>query len=82
MRSLNDLNIQTEAPIELVNWTDEEGSRFGHSLMGSGVWAGVYGQDATYALRDTESVSVIEALDGLTDRRSWTCLTDCRAISP
>ena len=26
----------TEAPIELVNWTDEEGSRFGHSLMGIG----------------------------------------------
>ena len=40
MRSLNDLGITTEAPIELVNWTDEEGSRFGHSLMGSGVWAG------------------------------------------
>ena len=30
MRSLNDLNIVTDAPIELVNWTDEEGSRFGH----------------------------------------------------
>ena len=36
MRSLNDLGIVTEAPVELVNWTDEEGSRFGHSLMGSG----------------------------------------------
>ena len=36
MRSIHDLNIVTEAPIELVNWTDEEGSRFGHSLMGSG----------------------------------------------
>ena len=42
MRSLNDHGIVTEAPVELVNWTDEEGSRFGHSLMGSGVWAGVY----------------------------------------
>jgi N-carbamoyl-L-amino-acid hydrolase len=41
MRSLDDLGITTEAPLELVNWTDEEGSRFGHSLMGSGVWAGV-----------------------------------------
>jgi N-carbamoyl-L-amino-acid hydrolase len=39
VRTLNDLDITTEAPIELVNWTDEEGSRFGHSLMGSGVWA-------------------------------------------
>ncbi len=44
MRSLNDLDITTEAPLELVNWTDEEGSRFGKSLMGSGVWAGIYDQ--------------------------------------
>ena len=41
-RSLRDLDIATEAPVEVVNWTDEEGSRFGRSLMGSGVWAGVY----------------------------------------
>ena len=33
MRSLNDLGIVTEAPVELINWTDEEGSRFGHSLV-------------------------------------------------
>jgi N-carbamoyl-L-amino-acid hydrolase len=65
MRSLHDLNIQTEAPVELVNWTDEEGSRFGHSLMGSGVWAGVYGQDKVYNLKDTEGVSVSEALDAI-----------------
>ena len=36
MRSLNDLGIQSPTrPVELVNWTDEEGSRFGKSLMGS-----------------------------------------------
>ena len=34
MRSLNDLGITTEAPLELINWTDEEGSRFGHSPDG------------------------------------------------
>jgi N-carbamoyl-L-amino-acid hydrolase len=65
MRSLNDLNITTEAPIELVNWTDEEGSRFGHSLMGSGTWAGIYGLDKTYALKDTDGVTVGEALEGI-----------------
>ena len=56
MRSLNDLGIVTEAPLELVNWTDEEGSRFGHSLMGSGVWAGVFTLDKAYGLTDTEGV--------------------------
>ena len=65
MRTLNDLGIATEAPIELVNWTDEEGSRFGHSLMGSGVWAGVYSLDKAYALADTEGTTVAQALDAI-----------------
>ena len=65
MRSLDDLGIVTEAPLELINWTDEEGSRFGHSLMGSGVWAGVFAQEMAYALTDTEGVSVAAALDGI-----------------
>jgi N-carbamoyl-L-amino-acid hydrolase len=65
MRSLNDLGIVTDAPVELVNWTDEEGSRFGHSLMGSGVWAGVYALDKAYGLTDTEGVTVKTALDGI-----------------
>ncbi|WP_428486082.1 Zn-dependent hydrolase [Rhodopila sp.] len=65
MRSLNDLGIVTEAPLELINWTDEEGSRFGHSLMGSGVWAGVFTLDKAYSLTDTEGVSVETALDGI-----------------
>lgn len=65
MRTLNDLGVTTEAPIELVNWTDEEGSRFGHSLMGSGVWAGVFPLDTTYALADTEGATVGAALDAI-----------------
>jgi len=65
IRSLNDHGIVTEAPVELINWTDEEGSRFGHSLMGSGVWAGIYGLEKAYGLKDTEGVTVKEALDGI-----------------
>ena len=62
VRTLNDLDITTEAPIELVNWTDEEGSRFGHSLMGSGVWAGVYEHAKVEALTDQEGLTVAQAL--------------------
>src|SRR5580698_7033481 len=62
MRSLDDLGITTEAPLELVNWTDEEGSRFGHSLMGSGVWAGVFALEHAYGLTDIEGVAVKAAL--------------------
>jgi N-carbamoyl-L-amino-acid hydrolase len=58
MRTLNELNIVTPAPLELVNWTDEEGARFGHSLMGSGVWSGVFDFDRTLALADQEGVTV------------------------
>ena len=65
MRSLNDLGIATEAPVELVNWTDEEGSRFGKSLMGSGVWAGVYDQAETEALADLEGQTVGASLDAI-----------------
>ena len=63
MRTLDDLGLVTEAPLELVNWTDEEGSRFGKSLMGSGVWAGVYDADATEAMADLDGVTVGQALD-------------------
>ncbi len=64
MRTLNELDLTTEAPVELVNWTDEEGARFGKAMMGSGVWAGAFSQAETEALRDPDGVSVAEALDG------------------
>ena len=65
MRTLNDLDLVTEAPLELVNWTDEEGSRFGKSLMGSGVWAGIYDQAETEALADLDGATVGASLDAI-----------------
>ncbi len=65
MRTLNDLGIVTEAPVELVNWTDEEGSRFGHSLMGSGVWSGALPLEKAYGLADLDGTRVETALDGI-----------------
>jgi len=65
VRTLNEAGIETDAPLVLCNWTDEEGSRFGHSLMGSGVWAGVYPLPKAYGLADTEGVTVEAALDAI-----------------
>jgi beta-ureidopropionase / N-carbamoyl-L-amino-acid hydrolase len=62
MRTLHDLNIVTEAPIELVNWTDEEGCRFGRAMMGSAVWSGLEREEAMKARRDEDGVTVGEAL--------------------
>ena len=42
IRTLNDNNVETEAPLELVSWTNEEGSRYSPAMMGSGVFAGVF----------------------------------------
>ncbi|MBV8333926.1 MAG: Zn-dependent hydrolase [Alphaproteobacteria bacterium] len=42
MRTLNDLGYETEAPVEIVAWTNEEGSRFSPAMVGSGVFAGVF----------------------------------------
>ena len=48
IRSLNDAGFETEAPVEVVVWTNEEGSRFPPPMIGSGVFAGVF--DLEYGL--------------------------------
>ncbi len=62
---LNDLGVTTQAPIDLVVWTNEEGSRFPYSMMGSGVWGGRLSLDAARALTDIHGVSVGDELDRL-----------------
>lgn len=52
LRTLADSDITTEAPIEVVVWTNEEGARFSPALMGSGVWSGAFQRDDIYAIRD------------------------------
>jgi len=42
LRTLNDMEIETEAPVDVVVWTNEEGSRFPPPMIGSGVFAGVF----------------------------------------
>jgi N-carbamoyl-L-amino-acid hydrolase len=41
VRALNDAHIETERPIDVVIWTNEEGSRFAPAMIASGVFAGV-----------------------------------------
>ncbi len=52
LRSLNDLNIKTRHPILVVDWTNEEGSRYAPAMISSGVFAGIYTQDYAYGLKD------------------------------
>jgi N-carbamoyl-L-amino-acid hydrolase len=62
VRTLNDLNIRTEAPIEVAFWTNEEGSRFVPVMMGSGVFCGAFSLETAYAARDVDGKSVGEEL--------------------
>ncbi len=62
VRTLNDLGIETEAPIEVAFWTNEEGSRFVPVMMGSGVFAKAFTLEHAYAAKDTEGKSVLGEL--------------------
>jgi N-carbamoyl-L-amino-acid hydrolase len=52
IRTLNDHGTLTEAPLEVVNWTNEEGVRFPPAMIASGVFAGVF--DLEYGLSRTD----------------------------
>ena len=56
-RTLNDLGIKTRHPIVVVNWTNEEGTRFAPAMLASGVFAGVIDQDFAYSRKDARGLS-------------------------
>ena len=62
VRTLNDHGIETEAPIEVAFWTNEEGSRFVPVMMGSGVFAGAFSLASAYAATDSEGKTVRDEL--------------------
>ena len=54
IRTLNDLDIKTKHPIVVVNWTNEEGTRFAPAMMASGVFAGVLDMEDVYNHTDAD----------------------------
>ena len=52
VRTLNDRGIRTRAPLEMVNWTNEEGCRFPPAMIASGVFAGVFELEHGLSRRD------------------------------
>ncbi len=62
MRSLNDLNIRTRRPIEVANWTNEEGSRFAPAMVASGVFAGAYTLEEAYGVKDRDGLRLGDEL--------------------
>lgn len=59
VETLNDAGIETRAPLAVINWTNEEGVRFGPGLMGSSWFVGNITDDALAAIRDAEGASFV-----------------------
>jgi len=54
VRTLNDAGYETDHPILVVNWTNEEGTRFAPAMLASGVFAGAFTKEWAYARADRE----------------------------
>ncbi len=54
VRTLNDLDVQTKHPLVVVNWTNEEGTRFAPALLASGAFAGLHSVEEAYASVDPD----------------------------
>jgi beta-ureidopropionase / N-carbamoyl-L-amino-acid hydrolase len=62
LRTLHETGYETNAPIEVVNWTNEEGARFAPAMLASGVFAGVFTPDYAYSRTDRDGKTFGEEL--------------------
>ncbi len=62
LRSLNDRGIETRRPIELVDWSNEEGARFNPPMMASAVFAGIQSLEWGLARTDLDGITFGDAL--------------------
>lgn len=62
LRTLEEHDIETERPIEIVNWTNEEGSRFQHAMLGSAVFIGEFDRKMALDMTDAEGTRLGDAL--------------------
>jgi len=63
VRTLNEHGIDTDASIEIVNWTNEEGARFAPAMLCSGVYAGLFDLDFALSRRDADGKRLDDELE-------------------
>lgn len=61
LRALHQQGVKLPFPVEVVGFADEEGTRFGTTLLGSRAVAGSW-QDDWFALQDEQGISLHQAL--------------------
>ena len=62
IRTLNDFQYETDAPLEVVVWTNEEGARFPPAMVASGVFAGVFTEEYGHSRADLDGKTMGEEL--------------------
>ncbi|MEO6608228.1 MAG: M20 family metallo-hydrolase [Aestuariivirga sp.] len=62
MRTLVDMGYETNAPIMIANWTNEEGSRFAPAMLCSGVYAGVFTPEFAWSREDRAGIKLGDEL--------------------
>ena len=62
LRSMVDMGYETNAPVMIVNWTNEEGSRFAPAMLCSGVYAGVFTPEFAYSREDRAGIKLGDEL--------------------
>ncbi|WP_458096754.1 allantoate amidohydrolase [Roseomonas sp. WA12] len=65
MRALHEAGAETEAPILLINWTNEEGARFSPPMMGSGAAMGAFTEAQILDTRDPDGIRFGDALEAI-----------------
>jgi N-carbamoyl-L-amino-acid hydrolase len=73
LRVLVESGYETHAPVEVINWTNEEGSRFAPAMIASGVFGGVFTRDWAAARTDRAGVRFGDALEAIGYRGSERC---------
>jgi beta-ureidopropionase / N-carbamoyl-L-amino-acid hydrolase len=73
LHTLHIANYKTFAPVELVNWTNEEGSRFAPALTASGVFARVFERDWAHGRDDRSGIRFGDALEAIGYRGTDRC---------
>ncbi|MFD1707413.1 Zn-dependent hydrolase [Siminovitchia sediminis] len=62
IRTLNDAQIETDRPVELINFTNEEGARFEPPILGAGGLSGHFDKDFVYSRTDREGRTFLDEL--------------------
>ena len=71
--TLNEAGYTTTAPLELIDWTNEEGSRFTPPMLASGVFAGVFQRDFAHSIEDSNGRKFGEELERIGYRGKQKC---------